>query len=78
MTSASYYDMPPVCDTMAYSPSLFAAGADPAVTTAASEASPGYPPTSVGFPGLPPPSLASSYPALFPKFHAAAAAAAAA
>ena len=69
--------MPPVCDTMAYSPSMFAGMgvAHPPTTTAASnEASTnpalGYPgPASMGFPGMPPPSLASSYPALFPKFH---------
>ena len=73
-------DMPPVCDTMAYSPSMFAGigstppsktEATPLVHTsvATTEASPmGYPPTS-GFAGLPPPSLAHSYPALFPKFH---------
>lgn len=66
-----------MCDTMAYSPSIFAGSTDPAVTTSASVTSQapgatspiGYPPSSVGFPGLPPPSLASSYPTLFPKFH---------
>ena len=76
-----------MCDTMAYSPSMFAgiASAPPPTdtTTTSTEAGstvptcsaalgygpPGHGPT-VGFPGLPPPSLASSYPALFPKFHA--------
>ena len=68
---------------MAYSPSMFAgmasapppSAADPRTTSA--EAPPtssaelgAYSPASVGFPGLPPPSLAASYPALFPKFHA--------
>jgi hypothetical protein len=80
-------DMPPVCDTMAYSPSMFAglcsqAGPggppDPVSTASVSSEStsggggPMYPPPlggSAGFPALPPPSLAASYPALFPKFH---------
>ena len=70
--------MPPVCDTMAYSPSMFAGMGvthPPTTTAASTEASTnpaglGYPgPASMGFPGMPPPSLASSYPALFPKFH---------
>ena len=75
--------MPPVCDTMAYSPSMFAGigsiphpptskteAMPPNTTVASSEASPlgHYGPAS-GFAGLPPPSLAHSYPALFPKFH---------
>ena len=70
-------DMPPVCDTMAYSSSMFAGmgAAHPPTTTAsnpeaASAALAGYPGAGpMGFPGMPPPSLASSYPALFPKFH---------
>ena len=70
--------MPPVCDTMAYSPSMFAGiGSAPpsktetlsSVNTSVADTSPlGYPPAS-GFAGMPPPSLAASYPALFPKFH---------
>lgn len=70
-----------MCDTMAYSPaSMFAATTtdSPRVTTPSSESSvatsaalASYSPASMGFPGLPPPSLASSYPALFPKFHGA-------
>ena len=71
-------DMPPVCDTMAYSPSMFAGigsalphpHAKPEVPTtmASSEASglgfhPHHP--TAGFPSH----LAASYPALFPKFH---------
>eukprot|EP00093_Oithona_nana_P003428 03428.XXX_76859_70637_1 [CDS] Oithona nana genome sequencing. len=62
--------MPPVCDTMAYSPSLFA-GADNIPKTCSENYMPGPPgsnPAS-GFPGIPPPShLASSYPKLFPNF----------
>ena len=69
--------MPPVCDTMAYSPSMFAgmgAGHPPTTTATSGEAASatlaGYPGAGpMGFPGMPPPSLASSYPALFPKFH---------
>lgn len=70
-----------MCDTMAYSPaSMFATTTDSGtVTTPSSESSSvatsaalaSYSPASMGFPGLPPPSLASSYPALFPKFHGA-------
>ena len=68
--------MPPVCDTMAYSPSMFAGigsalphpNAKPEIptTVASSEAASGplgYHPTT-GFPSH----LAASYPALFPKF----------
>ena len=62
--------MPPVCDTMAYSPSLFAGSEPP--KTCAENFPPGVPgsnPVS-GFPGLPPPShLASSYPKLFPNLY---------
>ena len=73
-------DMPPVCDTMAYSPSMFAgigsALPHPANTksetpnttsVASSEASGlgGYHHPTAGFPSH----LAASYPALFPKFH---------
>ena len=58
---------------MAYSPSMFAGppgnpvGPNP-VTTTSNEGSPtlGYPHT--GIPGLPPPSLAASYPSLFRQF----------
>merc|ERR1712223_877426 len=72
--------MPPVCDTMAYSPSMFAgigsALPHPANTkpetpnttsVASSEASGlgGYHHPTAGFPSH----LAASYPALFPKFH---------
>ena len=69
-------DMPPVCDTMAYSPSMFAGNFPhphakpeaPNTTVASSEASahgfhPHHP--TAGFPSH----LAASYPALFPKFH---------
>ena len=68
--------MPPVCDTMAYSPSMFAGmGAPHPPTTSAEGMNPGlagYPGAGhMGFPGMPPPSLAASYPALFPKFHGA-------
>ena len=65
-------DMPPVCDTMAYSPSLFA-GSDNIPKTCSENFLPGVQPPSSspasGFPGIPPPShLASSYPKLFPNF----------
>ena len=60
--------MPPVCDTMAFSPSLFAGSDTPKTCSENYPIPPGNPVS--GFPGLPPPShLASSYPKLFPNFH---------
>ncbi len=66
--------MPPVCDTMAYSPSLFAASAltrPPALGggSAAEAAAAAAAAASAGITGLAPPSLAASYPGLF-KFGA--------